>query len=303
MSITQFMGQPHAYANAHTLYPYADKVVRDDHMKKLSLSTGGDFTEIRGENKVAFCDIQPCSAVNPLPHDLMRAMTYTQDKDLEVLRVTYGRPNPSAVATYFLPWRENYMMRIKLKPSPHHARQGQGVVLDPDLFVTAALQGCSVIVTGEPAQPVVYHLNAQQVKGPGGETFGGDDTAFIAAAQAKVGHMQTMFGQARTEFPKAGAKVGTVRQAPAQAVTQGAVVTDYMIGAKPGPNAALASFYKQQLGVKSLSVEQYGTVFGIRSGGTWKFYRQTRTRLSYTDPKTRQSVNQWVNPVCSRFWP
>ena len=24
---------------------------------------------------------------------------------------------------------------------------------------------------------------------------------------------------------------------------------------------------------------------------------------AYTDPKTRQSVNQWVNPVCSRFWP
>ena len=41
MLIDQFVAQPHAYANAHTLYPYADKVVRDDHIKKLSLQQRG----------------------------------------------------------------------------------------------------------------------------------------------------------------------------------------------------------------------------------------------------------------------
>lgn len=302
MFIQSFIHRPHEFANMHCLYPYADPVARADHMHSINLADGRDFSEVRGENKVGFCEIVTCAMVDPLPSDMAQQLSYTNDIGLFVMRVTYNRPSPSAVPCYYLPWRKDHMMRIKLKPSPNHPKQEAGVTLDPDLFVTAALQGCSVMVSGDPAQPLVYHLNASSKKGANDETFGGNDAQFDIAAQAKIGHMQTLFGQAQLQSPKEGPKIGGVRQAAANPVTRGAHVTDYMIGAKPGTNAVLRDFYRRRFGV-NVTVSQFGTVYGIRNGGTWKFYRQTRNRVGYKLPGANYYVDEWVDPVAVRFWP
>ena len=56
-------------------------------------------------------------------------------------------------------------------------------------------------------------------------------------------------------------------------------------------------------GTMQISVEQYGTVFGVRNAGDWKFYRQSRTRVTYKSNATDDYVSAWVDPVCVRFWP
>jgi hypothetical protein len=241
--------------------------------------------------------------VNPLPSDMGAAVSYSGDVGLFVMRIQYNRPGPSAVPAYYLPWKPDEMMRMKLKPSPHHAKQEGGLTLDPDLFVTAALQGCTVVVTGEPAQPVVYHLNAKSVRGPGGETLGGDDAEFDIAAQAKVTHMRGKFATGQTSFPKEGPKVGGVHQPLVAPTTRGVNVTDYMKGVKPGLNTVLRDFYRRRFGATYVNVAQFGTVFGIRNGGAWKFYRQTRTRVIYRAIGATVDAKVWVDPVCVRFWP
>ncbi|MGJ5817246.1 hypothetical protein [Paludibaculum fermentans] len=303
MFVQNFMSRPHGFASMHCLYPYTDPIARLDHLETVPLAGGGNFTEIRGENKVSFCQILPCAMVNPLPSDLSPVVSYTTDIGLWVMRITANRPSPSAVPAYYLPWRKDHMMRMKLKPSPNHPKQELGVTLDPDLFVTAALQGCTVIVSGEPAQPLVYHLNAASVRGAGGETFGGDDAQFDIAAQAKIGHMQALFGQAQVQAPKEGAKLAGIRQPAVASLTGSAHVTQYMSGVKPIANEALRTYYSNLLGVRNPSVAQYGTVFGIRATGTWRFYRQTRTRVSYKSPHGAGYIYQWMDPVCMRFWP
>jgi hypothetical protein len=302
MFIQSFVSRPHAFANMHCLYPYSDPLTRPDLVATLAMAGGGDFSEIRGENKVGFCEILPCAMVDPLPSDLAPQLSYTKDIGLFVMRVTYNRASPTAVPVYYLPWRKDHMMRIKLKPSPNHPKQELGATLDPDLFVTAALQGCTVMVSGDPAQRLVYHLNAASTKGPGNETFGGDDADFDIAAQAKTGHMLAEFGRAQASHPKEGPKLGGIRQPAANPVTRGVHVTDYMIGSKPAPNAFLKDHYKRRFGANVI-VAQYGTVYGIRTGGSWAFYRQTRTRVGYRPPGANYYVDEWVDPVAVRFWP
>lgn len=303
MFTQSFMDRPHGFASLNSVYPHAEAAARPDQMASIDLPAGGNFTEVRGENKVSFCEILPCAMVDPLPSGMSPVISYTTDIALWVMKITNNRPSPSAVPVYYLPWRRDHMMRMKLKPSPHHAKQEHGANLDPELFVTAALQGCTVMVSGEPAQPLVYHLNASSVRGPGGETFAGDDAQFAIAAQAKVAHMQGLFGQAQVGAPKEGPKAAGIRQPLANPITQGAHITDYMVGVKPGPNAALKNYHGRRFGVNNPSVEQYGTLFGIRSAGARKFYRQTRTRVGYRPLNSARYVYEWVDPVCSRFWP
>ncbi len=303
MSLTgDFFREAHQFANGHSLYPYADAVTNQAHMKSLALADGSQFTQVQGDNKVAFLEVLPASQVNPLPSDMTSVFSYTNDEALWVLRITYQRPNKKAIPSYFLPWRKDHMMRIKLKPSPKHATTEKNKVVQPDVFVTAALQGCSIMVSGEPEQPVVYHLNAASTKGPHDETFGGNDAQFDIAAASKIQKMRQMYASARSEFRKEGPKTEFGLRGNQDAFTSsGAHVNEYMLGVKPGVNAMLRNQYA---GVGNLhQVAQFGTVFGVRKDGTWRFYRQSRTRLSFTPPSGGGDVHRWVNPVCVRFWP
>jgi hypothetical protein len=326
VSLTQqFLEAPHTFANEHALCPYADAPVNQQHIKSLSLEAidkpfehfQGDskvalndnkvalrpLEQVQGDNKVAFCDILPCNMVNPFKGD--GGASYTQDKDLCAMRITNDRPGPSAAPVYYLPWKSNTMMRIKLKPSRKHARQESGATLDPGLFVTAALQGCTVIVTGDRQEPVVYHLNAGAQKGPNQETLGAAQAPqWLSAAQAKVDNMRALFNAAQSQKPKEGPRaVGGGHQPLLNPLSAEVDLMDYVYGMAPGPAAVLAKRYKLRFGAKSVSVAMCGTVFGIRNAEGWVFYRQTRTRVGYPLHGTDTWIYVWVDPVCTKFWP
>lgn len=301
-----FTRNPHMFANTHTLYPYADPVTNAAHMKSLALNDHTSFTEVRGDNKVAYCKIKAASEVRPLPGDMSAAVSYSDHIRLWVLRVKYTSSR-GAIPCYYLPWQKDHMLRIKLKPSVHHAATSglRREVVEPNLFVTAALQGCSIMVSGDPRQPVVYHLNASSTTGPAGETFGGGDAQFDIAARAKVQHMRGRFDMARAQHPKEGPPVGGF-------TTAGAHVTDYMPGVKPMIATGLQARYWPRVknrararrdGSPEIQVGQFGTVFGVRKSGLWSFYRQTRTVISYRPTGSDNYVDEWVDPVAVRFWP
>jgi hypothetical protein len=303
----QFLANPRVFANGHTLYPFADGAVNQGQMKTLALSDGSQFTQVQGENKVAWCNIQRARDIpGPIPPDI--SGNYREDDDLYVMRVTYQKSG-TAFPVYYLPWATNSMFRIKLKPSPNHPTQ-TGIIfkdtVEPDVFITAALQGCSIIVSGDPQQPVVYHLNAQGINGPHGETLGSaTDIEILAAANAKRLHMLGRYNLARTDQPKEGRSAFGMR--PPQTFTSTAShLTDYMPDNLGSLQTALAVRYLQGAAGQ---VEQYGTVFGIRKAdGNWRFYRQTRTRVCRFGPPIPNTLEYadtttWENPVCVKFWP
>ena len=302
----QFLAAPHVFANNHTLYPSADPAVNQGQMRQLSLSDGTSFTQVQGQNKVAWCNIEPAGNFpNGVSGD--GAGDYSQDQNLLIMRVTFQR-TATAFPVYYLPWAPDSMFRIKLKPSPNHPTQ-TGIIfkdtVEPEVFITAALQGCSIIVSGDQQQPVVYHLNAQSTQGPLGEDVGtaNNDQDFGISATAKRQHMLARYNMARTERPKEGPQAFGVH--PLQTYnSQAAHLTDYMHGMRPSNQQPLQQRY---LGAAQGLVGQFGTVFGIRSGGNWKFYRQTRTRVYRYGPPNGMGgfadTASWEDPVCVRFWP
>lgn len=303
----QFLGAPAVFANNHTLYPFADAVVNQGQMKALSLSDGSQFTQVQGENKVAWCNIVLATGFSgAIPPDITG--DYRKDRDLYLMRITYAKSG-EAFPVYYLPWAPNAVFRIKLKPSPNHPTQTGmpffKTTVEPSVFVTAAVQGCSVIVSGDAKQPVVYHLNAQAVQGPLGEELSSpNDHDALAAANAKRLHMLGRYNLARTEKPKEGRKAFGLHP-PQTFTSQSAHVDDYMPDMLGTRHPALVARYLH--GVQG-EVSQFGTVFGVRVGENWSFYRQTRTRvvrLGPYNPLTLDYDDQsgWVDPVCVRFWP
>ena len=300
----EFLKFPREFATLHALYPSADHAVNQEHMKNLNLGGGNDITQVQGDNKVAWCNIQQAGELLKLGGD--DNSEYAKDVSLLVMRVTYQQSG-DAFPVYYLPWKLNGGYRMKLKPSRKHPTQDKGKSIEPAVFITAALQGCSIIVSGEREEPVVYHLNANSAKGPRGETVYTDsDHEFEVAAQAKRDLMLERYNQARTAKPKEGQRFDGAR--PGQTFpSAGAHLSEYMPDMKPSAFNALGAKFSH--GTLSASVGQLGTVFGIRSDdGKWDFYRQTRTRVFIPgawDAKAGKFDDKifWLDPVCARFWP
>lgn len=305
MLIEDFMRAPAVLANQYTLYPNADQVMKTQILKSLAIDGVGSMNQVKGATKIGFCDIVPCETVHPLESDMSRNATYSEDRFLHVLQVTSARRNTWSEPCYYLPWRQDSGVRIKLRPSRKNPSVDDGAALEPRLFVTAALQGCSVIVSGDPTEPVVYHLNAQSVRGPDNQTLQGSDGDFQAAAQAKIQSMDQLATLAETRHPKVGWQIKDRRtpfggEAPN---SKSASLLDYMSGMQPTQHLNLKQRFQNRFGVNVAVVSQFGTVFGIRTEGSWVFYRQTRTRFGYPLRNGGPFVYTWMHPVCQRFWP
>ncbi|MGE6762846.1 hypothetical protein ACQKGO_32855 [Corallococcus interemptor] len=212
---------------------------------------------------------------------------YNGDENL--LALVMGQP-PVAQSfnLYYLHWGFD---------STHCVRLGSHA----NYFITAALQGCSIFVTGDPASPTVYHLNASSETVDGGT----DDQV----TQAKVQAMRSRFSAARKVM--GGSETSSAS----------AAMTDYMPGML---NAAGTAQMEQERGVSGASwyhlrthayrsfwkvredeLLQFGTVFGVRESGRWSFYFQRRTRHAYsykTWTSGRANHSSW-DVRCERFWP
>ena len=227
------------------------------------------------------------------------------------MHITSDKPHAGAFPVYYLPWSINQMFRMKLKPSPKHPKKNEswffglagGDTIVPNIFVTAAVQGCSVFVRGDPESPLVYHVNASGKNPPSGATLAtANDAEFLEAARFKHRAMKQWTALAQGEHPKEGPKVGGVRRAPAQSFTGSAQLRDYMPQMKPTALQGLQQAYEEEYPTADLvEVSQFGTVFGFRADRDWAFYRQTRTTVS--SRTSGEWTDEFRDPVCIKFWP
>ena len=162
------------------------------------------------------------------------------------------------IPIYFLPWQSHQLISIYL---PEYTEEnvvsyGRGLEIDPlspHIFFTAAINGCSVFVTGSSRAPTVTHAGISQDATP----YGGESELFwrdLLDAHNAAQNTSTN-------------KVAEVNR------------TDYVAG--PGDTTRLARQYKRWLDhlptktpMKVESVAPWGAVFGIRYGRMWSFYLQ-----------------------------
>lgn len=171
------------------------------------------------------------------------------------------------IACWFLPWASNHLTRIQLPPKIP-ARAGKKAPLDPDLFFTAAISGCSVMVAGDPKTPIVTH---------GGTTAArsnlADPNAFLAGNSRL--HWQKLFADDL-------AKRNIV--APIHGVHKGDYINTALSGTTP--EAANYEKFLKDSNSTSMRVEQVmpqGCVFGVRDGqGSWSFYLQKTVTFTFT---------------------
>ncbi|HET7232071.1 MAG TPA: hypothetical protein VFJ16_18840 [Longimicrobium sp.] len=310
----QFLADPKAFARKWALYPIQDPngacTINVAHLKRLALDNRRGVQQVQGSNKVRYCEIRRPAGLG-VPGDF--AGTYDDDLDLYVMQITDAAASATSFPIYYLPWAPDATARIKLKPSPHHPTlDGQGAIVDPDVFVTPAVQGCSIFIDGTPEEPVIYHINATTT---GGAVFNAPSDALASrSAQAKITDMRQRHHAAQRLHPKETRAHNRVRY---QAEVH---MTDYMGGfMTPTARDALNRQHDTRsiwnlwgfLGGGNTETLQAGSIFGIRRHGKWSFYRQTRTRVTYdvADPGeapyspvwTRES--KWIATQCVQFWP
>ena len=244
--------------------------------------------------------------------------------------------------TYWLPWGRNRIIRTTLRPRSLTTRAGAakaGITQigvnnanyapdsnDPDFFLTAAVNGCTVFVEGPEEQPTVYHGNAVGVKdakdrGPMDLALAGKGKAAQNLIGQKVTTMQDRFNRLSVGDPKQTRGGGAFTDQPAKVITQAdyqMLVMDGKIGSGFGSEAkqAVADIATRE-GVEKKEVrlkKSQGTVFGFRTGGKWKFYYQKLVCYEFwEDVASKWKPAKWVKSTTKppdfhvvasgEFWP
>ena len=211
------------------------------------------------------------------------------------------------IPCYFLPWTSDHLTKIKIPPKiPSRTGVSDTTrrLSDPDIFFTAAINGCSVFAVGDPKSPTVYHAGTTE-----GRSNLSNPNPFIGG-NARL-HWTDVFEQNRSGVGGYGA------------IHKGDYVNT--AGTSTTPEATM---YKQflestaQTEMRIDSVTPEGSIFGLRDpGGNWSFYLQKNIKCVFTRLKkqkkgiTRKTVyvpetairnkgfsNEEVYEVTQRVW-
>jgi hypothetical protein len=167
------------------------------------------------------------------------------------------------VPVYFLPWDAGGA--IVSMTIPREGVIGPGShILDPDIFFTAAINGCSIFIQGSPENPTVYHA--------GGDTGRGNDMARGAGFWRDV--LTNFADLSKGKFQTEINKMDYIKT-PGQVSKDGALTT---ANAK-AYRQWLEDKYKTTLDIQLVS--PWGAVCGFRNDGKWKFYLQENATIAY----------------------
>lgn len=168
--------------------------------------------------------------------------------------------NPAHVPVYFLPWESaGAVVRLRIPQAGTRAAHLQ----DPDLFFTAAINGCSVFVEGPANAPEVYHCGgATATPSPN------DGAAF----------WRSLLQQSSFAPAMGGGEVNKTDYITEQGVTAGPLNHGTTQAALAYENWLNAN-HSQSLRIQE--VRPWGCVMGVRTGGNWTFYLQKNATVSY----------------------
>ncbi len=167
-------------------------------------------------------------------------------------------PDSDWVPAYYLPWDQDAIVHMTIP------MQGIRIGSDPDIFFTAAINGCSVFIQGTEESPTVYHA--------GGDTGRGNDMTRGAAFWREVltNFADTSKGKFQTEVNKMD-YIKTPGQVGSDGKLSTANANEY--------ERWLKDKYKKTLDVKF--VNPWGCVVGYRNGGKWRFYLQENATVAF----------------------
>lgn len=197
----------------------------------------------------------------------------------------YGKRAGDWFPCYYLPWQAQATFRITLK----HA---DGFLVEPRIFLTSTVDGCSVIIEGSPEHPTVYHLN--DAGGGGAVPLANTAVTQMAYWAPKEVTMETRFQGAKS--PKSVKQVAANPLLPALPGAKAVHAMDYLDVTEaqfPALNTPEDQVVRNRIakaripGAVSVKFEQslykpYGTVFGWKQNTTWRFFYQMRAVVFYT---------------------
>lgn len=184
---------------------------------------------------------------------------------------------------WFLPWASNHLTKMHIPPRIP-ARAGRRASLDPDLFFTAAISGCSVMAAGDPKAPIVTHGGTAMARSMPGV----NEDAF-EFGNSRL-HWSGLFERELARTGKGGPISGVHRE-------------DYVNRAFTGTTSE-AMMYEQFLKnskLKSLRIDAMnpqGCVFGVRDpAGNWAFYLQKTITITFTKLRKKGVIGSKYVPA------
>jgi hypothetical protein len=189
------------------------------------------------------------------------------------------------VSMYFLPWASNHLTKITI---PAKAPDPQGELFPevlPNLFFTAAINGCSVFVSGTARTPTVVHAGTSEPR----TKLGAENAFGFGNARA---HWTSLFETEMTKgvqnLPSYGdIHAGDYRNTSGmQTTAQAELVREF-----------LTQDYRKQLRIDG--VDAWGCVFGVRNARTaeWAFYLQKNVEVTMTRLRKSKGMGSKYKPV------
>lgn len=267
---SDFKRDARAFAAAKALIPTGSPVVVGESYKRDE-TTYGEFPVLRslGRCRVGFGEIQ-------------------RDPDMDIgyiLRVSndYGA---SKIPLYWLPYDSRdpgLSTMIRLKPSKKIERDGHwasDAVHNPKWFVTWALNGCTITISGDPREPTVYHSPQVEDISERLEAFNSRYQGAPRSFDDRAVHVGPAVYNAYDE------ELGEMRQT----IDQGRY------------NKAYATAVKN-----TTRISEGATVFGERQdGGEWHFFCQEWIVVSYEAYRpfvSNRATNERLVRRCYPIWP
>lgn len=267
----QFLANPLKFLETHTVQPQDFKNVGASisiYDQKTHNQPGGanidDVLTIRSRaNQIAYTKLEPV-----LHHGTHAVADHNVYKLFFEQKAQLTAPASDYICCWFLPWASNHVTKLTIPPRiPPKPGQAVSTATDPDIFFTAAINGCSVMVTGDPKTPTVAHGGTQDDR-----SKLSNDNAF-QGGNARA-HWLRVFSQNQQNAGNNGPITGIHKD-------------DYVNYALSGTTREAAEYVKyfESTPAKNMKVEHVlpkGAVFGLRDGaGNWSFYLQKSVSIIF----------------------
>jgi hypothetical protein len=188
------------------------------------------------------------------------------------------------VPAWFLPWKPQAMIYMTIPP------RGVGAGgHDPDIFFTAAINGCSVFFQGTAQNPTIYHCGGDPDYRPNPKMKTVDGIKKPVRDPSEAAAFWRTLVMAHGDMTKGvvGGEVNKIHY-----------LMDTPTADASQKNTARSEAYfkwlkKNNLANKDqfrfLEVRPWGCVFGVRTGNDWQFYLQENATIRYTSVQTTRS--------------
>jgi len=196
--------------------------------------------------------------------------------------LTQNASRTGLIPCWFLPWKSRQLMKLKIEDATTSPNLNLGATIDPvpnpELFFTAAINGCSVFVVGDPKHPSVYHAGITgNLKSALGLTdfmrLGGTSEAVWRSLVGRSGTATKPLGEVnRNDY--VAQRVGSASREQDRIMSHGNYTTFQAM--------MLESEIQGRNDLAAIKVTPWGCVFGLRdTAGQWSFNLVKNASIEY----------------------